>query len=102
MRDDITSVIISGTHIEERAFYKCSSLVSVTITDTVAFIGSNAFEGCDNLESIAIEGASSWYITDNRTNWENAVGGQLVDITSDKICATYFKSDYSDKYWYAI
>ena len=40
------------TGIETSAFYRCSSLTSVTMPDCVTCIGSNAFKSCKLLENI--------------------------------------------------
>jgi len=42
------------TSIGEEAFYGCSSLTSVTISDSVTSIGSRAFSGCSSLTSVNI------------------------------------------------
>lgn len=49
----------SVTSIEDYAFY-CSSLVSISIPESVSIIGSDAFRGCSSLTSITIpEGVTS-------------------------------------------
>ena len=42
------------TGIGYQAFYKCSSLTSVTIPNSVTSIGTSAFEGCSSLTSVTI------------------------------------------------
>ena len=49
-----TVVLTSGESIGNRAFSGCSSLTSVTISDSVTSIGYNAFADCSSLTSIAI------------------------------------------------
>ena len=54
----LTSVTIpeSVTYIGERAFYGCSGLTSVTIPESVTYIGERAFYRCSGLTSITIPG----------------------------------------------
>ena len=44
----------SVTSIGEAAFYKCTSLTSITIPNSVISIGNNVFQGCTGLISIVI------------------------------------------------
>ena len=46
--------ITSGESIEDRAFYKFSSLIRVTIGSSVTKIGKEAFYGCDSLKEMII------------------------------------------------
>ena len=52
----LTSISIpnSVTYIGDQAFYGCSSLTSVTISDSVTRIGSDAFRDCSKLTSVTI------------------------------------------------
>ena len=55
----LTSITIpeSVTYIGERAFYGCSGLTSITIQEGVLTIGERAFYGCSGLTSITIPGS---------------------------------------------
>ena len=52
----LTSITISDsvTYIGSSAFRDCTSLTSITISDSVASIGSSAFRGCTGLTSVTI------------------------------------------------
>ncbi len=47
-------VITGGESIAAKAFYKCSTLSSVTIQDTVTSIGKGVFEWCSGLTSLSL------------------------------------------------
>ena len=55
----LTSITIpfGVTSIGERAFYECSSLTSITIPNSVTSIGERAFKDCSSLTSITIPGS---------------------------------------------
>ncbi|MBQ8504823.1 MAG: leucine-rich repeat protein, partial [Clostridia bacterium] len=53
-------VITGGSSIGEWAFRDCSSLTSITISDSVTSIGSIAFEGCSSLTNVYITDIASW------------------------------------------
>ena len=56
METSITSVTIpnSVTYIGSSAFYNCTNLTSVIIPNNVTHIGTNAFYGCTDLTSVTI------------------------------------------------
>ncbi len=69
-----TVVITSGESIDKKAFYDCSVLKSITISETVTSIGDNAFCGCKALTNIKIPdsvtsiGEQAFYSCDLLTN----------------------------------
>ena len=56
LREGTVVIPDSVTSIGDYAFYKCSSLTSITIPDSVTNIGNSAFSGCTGLTSITIPG----------------------------------------------
>ena len=72
-----TSVIPSNgsvTSIGNYAFYGCTSLTSITISNRITNIGTYAFYGCTNLTSIAFDGTvEEWNAISKSTVWNTAV-----------------------------
>jgi len=50
----LKNVTITGDNVLYGAFYNCSNLISITIPDSVTYIGRGAFSGCSSLESITL------------------------------------------------
>ncbi len=50
----LRKVTITGSSIQSKVFYNCSSLTNVVIGDIVTSIGSYAFENCSNLRSVIV------------------------------------------------
>lgn len=54
----LKSVTVTGGNILQGAFNGCSGLMSITIADTVTYIGKFAFQNCGSLTSITIPGVT--------------------------------------------
>ena len=69
----LTSITIpeSVTYIGKKAFYGCSGLTSITIPENVTCIGERAFYGCSGLTSITIPGNVTQISTEAFNNCEN-------------------------------
>ena len=104
------SIVIPSTYeglpvvsIKDRAFYNCSSIVNVTIPNSITSIGGNAFYGCTSLESITLPNSittigygafvdctnlSSVIIPDGVTRIENHTFNGCTKLTSVTIPAS--------------
>ena len=99
----LTSIEIPNSvqSIGSYAFYGCDSLTSVTIGSGVQSIGSSAFSFCYSLTNIYFNDTSTWYRTDNETDWENKTGGTETDVTTSSTNVGNFKY-HGYYYWYKI
>ncbi len=74
----LTEVILTGgTKIGYSAFYGCSSLVNITIPDSVASIGTSAFGGCSSLTNVYITDIAAWCAIEFGTNYSDCDSNPL-------------------------
>lgn len=88
--------------INDYAFGGCTKLTSITISNSVTLIQSNAFYYCPNLVNIKFQDTSTWYYTNDYQDWENKANGTQIDVNNTSQNATYFTDTYSDYYWYKL
>jgi len=69
----------SVTSIGDKAFYNCSDLTSLTIANTVSFIGSDAFDGCDNLSFR--ENSNALYLGSSTNSYAFLIKAKTTSIT---------------------
>ena len=97
-----TVVITSGDAISEDAFSYCTSLTSVVIGDSVAFIGERAFRGCSSLLEITLPFVG---FSKNATEYQSVFGYIFGYTMSSSITingATRQYYSYSTYYHYYI
>ena len=77
--------------IADQAFYRCASLVKITLPEQITTIGNNAFYGCSNLKKIVIPdsvtsiGQSAFY----GCTGELTVNCNIPSASSSSKCAFY-------------
>ena len=100
-----SSVTYNGTtysvvSIGQYAFYKCSSLTSVTIPNTVTSIGFDAFGGCASLTSVTIPNSVTSigsYAFEGTGIYVNAVNGESGALYINN-CLIGVKEDFMGDY----
>ncbi len=93
----IAASIKSGTKgIADYAFEDCTKLESVTIPESVIYIGQFAFKNCPSLKGVTIEGDAK--------NWQMSKTSDMADATPVDLSnaignVEYFTFDYVEYYW---
>ena len=95
--DSLKEVVITGGTIGSYAFYECRSLISVTIGNSVTYIGVWAFDDCRNLTNVIFNDPNGWYVIDSHDVAEERTRVTLTNKTKN---ATYLRSTYGRYYWY--
>ena len=97
-----SEVIIPSTYkgkpvlgIYSNVFENCSSIVSVTISNSITSIGISAFSGCTNLVNVYFK---------NPNGWTRQIAGDPTpipsnDLADSAIAATCLKQTYVGYYW---
>lgn len=83
------------------AFYNCTSLESVTISDSVTSIGEDAFYECAALTSVTFANPSGWRYF-SILDAEFGTGIVSTALANPSTAATYLKSTYCGNWWKRI
>ena len=81
----LTSITIpdSVTYIGDAAFEGCTALISITIPDSVTYIGDRAFDDCTSLETV--------YYAGSEQDWEKiaVIAGGNIMLENAEIIFNY-------------
>ena len=77
---------ITVTAIDRRGFWQAYNLVSVTIPDSITFIGDSTFNGCESLTSVVIPGSVTY------------IGEKAFYCCSDNLVLTVDRDSYARQY----
>ena len=76
----------SVTSIGRETFYGCSALESVTLGNSVTNIGQSAFTSCSNLTKITFQGTKAqWNAITKGSIWNNNKGSYTIHFTDGDI-----------------
>lgn len=97
---DLTSVTIANTvvYIGEMAFYQCLGLTNITIPANVCFIGRSAFSDCINLTQATFKATGSWRVCTSLTSTtETSISNSM--LANSTYAAKYLNRTYCFYYW---
>jgi hypothetical protein len=80
------------------AFWGCEKLVSIKLPASLTKIGIYAFEECNNLTNVIIEGENKW----NFVKYANDTVGITMsneDFANSSVLANYLTIVYTERYW---
>ncbi|MBQ4601273.1 MAG: leucine-rich repeat domain-containing protein, partial [Clostridia bacterium] len=89
----------SVTSIGDYAFWRCTSLISVTISDSLTNIGDSAFGNCTSLESVTIPDSVTNICDEAFSYCSSLKNVYITDIAT--WCGIDFESSYSNPLYYA-
>lgn len=73
------------TELGHMAFFRCTSLKSIDIPDSVTRIGFEAFEGCASLEEVLHTGTKEeWAAVKKEANWKAGVPARKMTCAERK------------------
>ena len=81
----------SCTVIGVNAFYNCSGLTSVIISNSASSIGSGAFTGCSRLTNIIIPNSVTYIGIDAFYRCNNLIEYTFIGITCDEVVSNSIK-----------
>ena len=83
---NLVNVKIDVVYIRRAAFSMCTNLTNVTLTDELAKIESNCFNGCNSLTNITFLGTiDSWNSITKDTDWNTYIPATHVHCSDGDV-----------------
>lgn len=83
-------------------FSGCNMLTEITIGANVTTLPENVFYGCENIKNVVFDDVTTWYVTNDKSDFENKTNGTVIDVSKASTNASNFKSTYKEYYWYKL